>query len=140
MTKQKPYDLVVYSTRCTEFIYHKGWECAPEQGTEEDRLKLLFGALLPLRRTAEKMSPRDQIGQLCGYTTSSYKMHFYMAPSGYMFVLITSRDTKNLRESLANFFQKVFIPTVVFNPLYELDTKINLPAFDRAVESFNFFQ
>ena len=83
------------------------------------------------------MSPKDHPGQLSSLTTSQYKMHFYQTATGYMFVLLTSANTPNLREKLRQFFQQIFLPYVVMNPLYELNTPIKITAFDNAVDNFD---
>jgi len=139
MSKQTPYSLLIYSTRTTECIYHREWQ-VPQDGTDSkgDREHLLFGLLFSLRRTALKMSPVDKPSMLSTLTTTGYKLHFYQTSSGYMFALFTPSNVKNMRKNLINFFSHVFLPHVVMNPLYEIDTKINLSSFDMAVDQFDF--
>ena len=132
------YALLVYSTRTTNCLYYKEWKSNADATSKEDRMHLLFGLLFSLRRTALKMSPKDKPGQLSSYTTSVYKLHFYQSPTGYMFVLFTNPIKQNLRDRLKSFFTQTFLPNVVMNPLYELDTEINLSSFDAAVEAFDF--
>jgi hypothetical protein len=104
----------------------------------EDRQRLLFGLLFSLRRTATKMSPKGKPGMFSNLTASGYKLHFYQTITGYMFVLLTPSNAKNLRNKLINFYSQCFLPNVVMNPLYDLDTKIDIKSFDAAVENFDF--
>ena len=137
--KQEPFSLLVYSTRTTDCIYHKEWQAIqPDTATMEDRERLLFGLLFSLRRTATKMSPKDKPGMFSNLTASGYKLHFYQTITGYMFVLLTPSNAKNLRNKLIQFYSQCFLPNVVMNPLYDLDTKIDIKSFDSAVESFDF--
>ena len=131
------FSLLIYSTHVESCIFHKEWQTIPDTATKEDRERLLFGLLFSLNRTASKMSPKDRPGQLSSLTTSQYKMHFYQAATGYMFVLLTSANTPNMREKLRQFFQQTFLPYVVMNPLYELNTPIKIAAFDNAVDNFD---
>ena len=138
-TKQEPYSLLIYSTRTTDCIYHKEWQpILPDTASKEDRERLLFGLLFSLRRTALKMSPKDKPGMFSNFTTSGYKLHFYQTVTGYMFVLLTPSNSKNLRNKLINFYSQCFLPNVVMNPLYDLDTQIKVASFDAAVDSFDF--
>ena len=135
--QKERFSLLIYSTHVESCIFHKEWQTIPDTATKEDRERLLFGLLFSLNRTATKMSPKDHPGQLSSLTTSQYKMHFYQTATGYMFVLLTSANCPNLREKLRQFFQQVFLPYVVMNPLYELNTPIKIAAFDNAVDSFD---
>jgi hypothetical protein len=83
------------------------------------------------------MSPKDKPGQLSNFTASGYKLHCYRTVSGYQFVILTPPTAPNLRERLRVFFSQVFLPLVVMNPLYELNTPIQLAAFDAAVDAFD---
>jgi hypothetical protein len=82
------------------------------------------------------MSPKDKPGQLTSLTTTGYKMHFFQTVTGYMFVLLTGVTALSLRDKLQAFFNDAFLPNVVMNPLYELNTPISLAAFDAAVDKF----
>jgi hypothetical protein len=83
------------------------------------------------------MSPNGKPGIISSFTTSTYKMHFFQTATGYMFVLMTSPGVGNLTAKFQKFFREVFLPTVVMNPLYKLDTPIALPPFEIALEKFN---
>jgi hypothetical protein len=132
----KAFSLLIYSTHVDSCIYHKEWNSVPESATKEDRERLLFGVQFSLRRTAGYMSPPGKPGMLSTLTTSGYKIHFYETSTGYVFLLLTQATCPNFREKLRSFFTQVFLPYVVLNPLYELDTPIRLASFDRAVEEW----
>ena len=83
------------------------------------------------------MSPKDKPGEFASLSCSGYKMHFYQALTGYMFVILTQPNCPNLRDKLKNFLNQVFLPNVVMNPLYELNQTINISAFDDAVDKFD---
>jgi hypothetical protein len=136
MGSKKQFSLLIYSTHVDSCIYHREWQADPGTASKEDREKLLFGLLYSLRRTATKMSPKDRPGQMASLTTSGYKRHSYETVTGFQFVLLTPSGTPNLRERLRVFFSQVFLPLVVRNPLYELNTPIHLAAFDVAVDAF----
>jgi hypothetical protein len=130
------YSLLIFSTHVETCIYHKEWQSNPDTQTKDDVERLLFGLVYSLRRTAAKMSPKDKPGQLTSLTTTGYKMHFFQTVTGFMFVLLTGFTNLNLREKLQTFFSDVFLPNVVMNPLYEVNTPINLATFDAAVDKF----
>jgi hypothetical protein len=136
MPVTKAFSLLVYSTHVDSCIFHKEWNSVPEAGTKDDRERLLFGVQFSLRRTATYMSPKEKPGMLATLTTTGYKIHFYETVTGYVFLLLTQASCPNFREKLRVFFTQVFLPYVVMNPLYELDTPIRLASFDRAVEDW----
>ncbi len=138
MPPTEKFALLVYSTRTTNCLYYKEWKSLPDTATKEDRERLLFGLLFSMRRSVARMSPCGKPSQLSCYTTNSYKMHFYQSPTGYMFALFTTVTKGSLRDKLKQYFNQVFLPDVVMNPLYELDTEINLPAFDAHTDQFDF--
>ena len=139
MSKQTPFSLLVYSTRTTDCIYHKEWQQQIEgTSSKSDREHLLFGLLFSLRRTSLKLSPNEKPSMFSTLTTSGYKLHFYQTATGYMFILLTPTTTKNYRKNLINFFSQIFLPHVVLNPLYDLDTQIKIPSFDSAIDTFDF--
>jgi hypothetical protein len=131
------YSLLVFSTHVDHCIYHREWKAEPETGSKEDRERLLFGLQYSLHRTALYMSPKDKPGMLSSLTTSGYKIHFFETVTGYVFLLLTNPGQPNLRDKMRSFFTHVFLPNVVMNPLYELNTKIELASFDAAVDSYN---
>jgi hypothetical protein len=124
------YSLLIYSTHVDHCIYHREWRSEPDTVGKENRERLLFGLQFSLRRTAGFMSPRDKPGMLASITTSGYKIHVYETVTGFVFLLLTSPMPNNLREKMRNFFTHVFLPQVVMNPIYTLNTKIELQSFD----------
>jgi hypothetical protein len=136
MPTTKAFSLLVYSTHVDSCIFHKEWNSTTEAGSKEERERFLFGMQFSLRRTAGYMSPKDKPGMLATLTTTGYKIHFYETVTGYVFLLLTQAGCPNFREKLRAFFTHVFLPYVVMNPLYELDTPIRLASFDRAVDEW----
>jgi hypothetical protein len=131
------YSLLIYSTHVETCIFHHDWQATGDSTQRDDVERLVFGLQYSLRRTAAKMSPNGKPGLLSSLTTSGYKMHFFQTVTGYMFVLLTGTGAANLRGKFQSFFNDVFLPNVVMNPLYELNTQIDLPVFKTAVDKFN---
>ena len=72
---------------------------------------------------------RDTPGTVRKYVSSNYVLHSFESPTGYRFLMTSSRDAGDLRVLLADLYSTVFLPHAVFNPLYEMGTEITCPRF-----------
>ena len=133
------------------------------RGAEEEQ-RLLYGMLFSMRQFVLRMSPPvaeltadatttaaagttqgqpqsayafdSGIPQLHCYTTASYRLHSFQAPTGYTFVAITDPNTPSLHGKLRALFIP-FVDLVVKNPFCDPDAgPFTAPAFDAAVKNF----
>jgi hypothetical protein len=79
---------------------------------------------------------RDNPGSIKKYISSNYALHSFESPTGYKLMMTSSKDAGELRPVLAELFVNIFLPAVVFNPLYEMGTEITCPLFVTAVHSY----
>jgi Sybindin-like family len=62
-------------------------------------------------------------------------LHSFETPTGYRFLLTTSRDAGDLRPVLADLYTNVFLPHALYNPLYELGTEVTCARFVAEVDA-----
>jgi hypothetical protein len=111
------------------------WHLVPETASKDDRERLLLGLQFSLRWTAGYISPKDKPGFLATLTTSGYKIQRYETSTGYVFLLLTHQRSEYAKQIEALLHSGV-PPMRCDDHLYELDTPITLPLFDRAVEDW----
>ena len=63
-------------------------------------------------------------------------MHTFESPTGYKFVLTSSKDVADLQPALNHIYTELFLPFVILNPLYTLGKPISCPAFVDGVDRF----
>lgn len=68
--------------------------------------------------------------------TKSYVMHVFEVATGLKIVLNTDLNAADMRPALTALFRDVYLPVVARNPLYKCGAPIELPAFDRALDTY----
>lgn len=69
------------------------------------------------------------------YTTSSYNLHHLEVPTGFHFVLATSKEVLTASSTLARLYREAFVPFVVLNPFQDTKKAIKAPAFVHKVNT-----
>ena len=96
---------------------------------DEDK-KLVFGLLFSLKQFASSLAPptSDENDLQC-FTTSNFMLHSFETPTGYKFVLNTTKKvdnaaTKYVSDCLRHVYTEIFLKYVIKNPLYRMNMVI----------------
>jgi len=73
---------------------------------------------------------------MTGFKTSSYNLHLYESPTGYRFVITSDGTCGDLRPSLRHIYGSLFVPYVLRNPLYTMNSKITNHKFKAELLAF----
>lgn len=70
------------------------------------------------------------------FRTGSYTLHLYETPTGYRFVMLSDNDISDLKPQLRQIYSDIFVPYVIKNPLYKLNSPIECELFVTKLEEF----
>nr|XP_009861434.1 trafficking protein particle complex subunit 1 [Ciona intestinalis] len=118
-------------------LYEKEW-CRRKKSNlpKEQENKLMFGMLHSIKSFVAKMSPKDSKEGFMCYSTSRYKLHFYEAPTGLKFVMMTDVNVGNIRETLKRIYSSVYVEYVVKNAICGLNEPIESNLFESKLDAF----
>lgn len=118
-------------------LFHRDWNrkrMVLADSPDEDK-KLVFGLLFSLKYFAQRVSPVDCEG-LRKFSTSAYTLHQFETPTGLRLVLNTDPTVEDMRTHLQYIYSDLFVPYVIRNPLYTLNTPVNVPTFGAMLDQY----
>lgn len=73
---------------------------------------------------------------LTSFKTPSYALHLFESPTGYRFVVTSDGSQGDLRPSLRHIYSEIFVPYVLRNPLYKMNTEVTNHRFKAELATF----
>lgn len=105
--------------------------------------KNMFGLIFALRNMTAKLSSGDDPNKRRGvpkfFITDVYALHYFETMTGLRFILTTSCDfdrNSDISASLAHIYARIFVPTVILNPLYTPGSPIETVAFSKQLDQY----
>jgi hypothetical protein len=120
-------------------LYYKEWDRPrnPLRHAPDEDQKLMFGMVHGMKGLCEQIStdPARESG-LRRLRTPSFSLHVKRVLSGLMIVVATDNSVDDMKDTLNGLYADVFVPHVVRNPEVEPRSRIECPAFDKALEDY----
>ncbi|KAJ1740292.1 TRAPP complex subunit bet5 [Coemansia sp. RSA 1821] len=98
----------------------------------EEEAKLVYGVVYSTRNIINKFNGKDSPqggnpGGFMSFATSTYRLHYYEAPTGVKFVLNTDVNTTSMQPVLEMIYRNIYVEYVVKNPLFAIDPLASTP-------------
>eukprot|EP00792_Barthelona_sp_PAP020_P013029 TRINITY_DN798_c0_g1_i1.p1 TRINITY_DN798_c0_g1~~TRINITY_DN798_c0_g1_i1.p1 ORF type:complete len:144 (-),score=29.45 TRINITY_DN798_c0_g1_i1:56-487(-) len=129
------YSFFIFS-RKGSCLFKRKWIDSQKETNEPEDDSLLAGMLFAVKFFVEAISPED-VDNFNTILTNGYKLHCYLAPTGYRFVLISKPNVQSLVFQLEKLYCEKFVTVVARNPAWTINTPItpeNCPRFVQEIE------
>lgn len=70
------------------------------------------------------------------FKTNTYKLHFYEAPTGFKFIIITDPNVGQITDHLKHIYRKIFVEYAATNALHKTDGKIEGYLFTQHLQEY----
>lgn len=137
------YNLYIFDRNCTCLLYRE-WCRKRETGiSREQELKLMYGMVYSLKSLVSRLSCTSGKDAFLGYSTDTYKLHFFETPTGVRFILNTDSKVSDCRDVLQHIYSKIYVECAVKNPLYTpgvlIESELFTSQLDQYIQSRPFF-
>jgi hypothetical protein len=149
------YNLYVFN-RSGTCLFQREWN---KQRSAHDDRRLVFGLLFSLKHFSRSLLPtgcvitaaaaaaaaavialstaaRRHTEGVYRIKTKAFTLHHFETATGLHFVVNSDPATDDLRPHLQHIYASIYVPTVVRNPLYKMNTPIECARFAASLDAY----
>ncbi|KAL0233604.1 hypothetical protein PCE1_002117 [Barthelona sp. PCE] len=110
--------------RKAQCLLHIDWDEGLVHKNIDHEKDNIYGFLFVIRDFISSLAPFE--GQIArSIKTNNFALHYFQTLTGYRFVCITKVDVVDVYDHLVTLYKEQFVPNVVLNPMYELNSNLD---------------